>query len=322
VIEFDKSKGSSVPRCPSSDGRRLEYFVRNGGRQVAIVNVVCTACTSRLYHVWRPESILPHLEEHSVSFVNVSAAGVGPSEPYGDWLGGVNVMEYLERTTEDIIALLKHLGVREVYTMGVSGGWTPSVCLATKLVGTEELRLLGVCCISGIPWQTQTENFWEKSMGTGCTFALSTRLLESRIAPYMMNSLSPIDQEKTIKFFTEDARAALGPELAREFVRDMNRSSAYYLFVAAFLGRLTTNSKRSRLPESHADLTKQGSEIPVHLHMSTEDKMVPTERVVTSSTNAVPHATHFSNSNSHLVPPVELAITEILKTSLSTNNET
>jgi len=301
-----------------SDGRTLEFFLRNEGHDVAILNVVCTSCTGRLYHVWHSEAIIAHLEQHQVTLINVSAAGVGTSEPYGDWLGALDATEYLERTAIDLTALLRHLGVKEVFTMGISGGWTPSACLAVKLAVEErsEVRLRGICCISGIPWETQEENFWEKSMGKGCTFALTTRLLESSVSPFMMNSLFPMNEEKTIKSFPKEVQLELGTELSKEVARDINRANAYYLFVSAFLGRLTTNSRRNRLPQFHEDLTKISPSIQVHLHMSTRDTLVPTERVVASVKSKVPHAIHFQNALPHMAPPFEFAIKKLLEIDL------
>ncbi|GBG30137.1 Hypothetical Protein FCC1311_063572 [Hondaea fermentalgiana] len=299
-----------------SDGRNLEYFVRNSGHQTAILNIVCTTCTGRLYHVWRTAQVLPLLEKYNVTLINVSAAGVGVSEPYGDWLGAMNVSEYLERTAQDMVALLRHLGIDQVFTMGISGGWTPAAVLAVKLASEPGLglQLRGVCCISGIPWQTREENFWERSMGTGCTFALMTRLLESRMAPYMMNAMFPLDEEKFISSLDEETREALGPELSQEVAHDVNRANAYYLFVGAFLGRLTTNSQAKKLPLVLADLSKLGPEIAFHLHMSTTDKLVPTDRVVASISSVAPHVQNFPNALPHMAPPVDFAIAKLLET--------
>ena len=294
-----------------TDGRKLEYFVLNGGAsKPAIVNIVTSSSTALLYHRWNQHKVLEILEGGDLQFINISTAGVGPSEPYGKSLGDI-ATTYLENTACDVLSLLRDLEVSDVYTMGIGCSWEPSAYLAAKLAArTKNPLLKGVCCIYGLPWKTKNISFWEKAIGKGMIARLTLKLKESPLAPYVLCHQFP--KKVDLKMFKEEERERLidciGHETLLEEVRNVNRSVAYYLFVASHLGMLTCNSNSRRLPERYADISKL-RQVPVHLHFSENDKMVPSSRVKAWLLGQLPFASEFNYKMlSHHAPPIEEAL--------------
>jgi len=138
------------------------------------------------------------------------------------------------------------------------------------------------------------------------------KFIESSMAPYLMGYMFPMSLEQFKQSMKPEDFAELDDEIIKLEVDEMNRANAYYLFVSSFLGRLTTNSNPDKLPDVHADLVKL-SDVPVHLHLSSKDTLVPTDRVKPWLLEKMPQATVFDNELSHIAPPVERAIQELLK---------
>lgn len=301
-----------------SDNRKLEYFVSGSEHgTAAIVNLVTTNSTGLFYHRYRPEKVRPILQKYNTRLINISTAGIGPSEPYGDFLGEIDTVTYLKNSTEDAIALLKYLGITRVITMGVSGGWEPSACLAEALSknNTSELQLCGVINIAGIPWQTQTHDFWTLSLGTGCGRWFTMKIMESSVAPYLWYKMmipmlaDPVKMKSSMQYITEIENTH--GDVLDGMLENMGRANKYSLFVTTYLGQLTTNSKRSRLPEKHANLSTLKS-VPVHLHLSSKDDLVPTVRTKPWFIEQMPHAKYFDNGLCHVCIPFEESIETML----------
>ena len=301
-----------------SDNRRLEYFVSgNTNESRAVVNLVTTNSTGLFYYQYRQNKISSLLQKFHTKLINISTAGVGPSEPYGDYLGQIDSETYLKKTCNDVIALLKYLGVKEVITMGISGGWEPSACLAEALLQAKnsEIQLRGVINIAGIPWQTQINDFWERTLGTGCGRWITMKIMESSVAPYMWYSLmiptllDPAKMKASMKNI--DEVSASHGDVLDSMIENMGRANKYSLFVTTYLGQLTTSSIQSKLPEKYADL-KRFHNVPVHLHLSSKDELVPTEKTKPWFMDQMPHAEHFDNGLSHVCIPFEESIERML----------
>lgn len=310
-----------------SDGRRLEYFVRGGeraaqARAVTVVNLVCTTATARLYHEWDVTEMEKTLTAGGGQLVSVSTAGVGPSEPYGERSmrdPRVSTAEYLRRTSEDVIALLDHLGARRVCFVGVSGGWEPAAHAAATLAKSEPSRVCGACCISGVPWMdsARPRSFWEQSMGKeGWQMSLATWFNAWSAAPYIVQSMFPMDAAQAAKGVKPESREALarhGRDAAwlEGLFAGVNRSATWWAFVSGFLGAIVANPKAD--PAATADLAALRS-VPVHVHFSPADGMVPMGKVVAWLTQAerLPGAVLFQNTHDHLDPPFVKAVAELL----------
>ena len=310
-----------------SDGRRLEYFVlgSSAGHRFYVVNVVCTSATALLYQKWRPQETVRALDDHGACLINVTAAGVGPSEPYGSWLGELDADAYLARTTADIIALIKHLGARRVVTMGVSGGWEPSAHLAVAIAGDVEpdLTLCGHISVSGIPWITKStklgnpeEDFWTMSMGTGLSRKVAIGLLESRMLPYMTAAsfpMKPSALRPPKKVFSQiiETHEDMWPIMCN----DINRANIYSPFCAAFLGRLTCGSRKHVLT-SHSNLAVLAS-VPFHHHIAENDELMPSkaaEAWIREQVGAeAARYMCYEAARTHMQVPFEFALREMLQ---------
>lgn len=308
-----------------SDGRRLEYFVRGDRDQpnvLTVVHIVCTTATGLLYHEWDAAEMDKVLAARNAKLVNVSAAGVGPSEPYGETSmrdPRVTTGEYLQRTSRDVIALLDHLGAERVCFVGVSGGWEPAAHAASTLAKRTPSRVMGVCSISGIPWMdvSRPRTFWEKSMGQdGWQMRLAVRFNRWSLSPYLVQSMFPMDPKRTAKATKKETLAALAQHgrdanWLETLIVGINRSAAYWAFVAGFLGAIAANPEADA--EASADLAALGT-FPVHVHYSVADNMVPMDKVVAWLTEPgrVPNAVLFENTHDHMDPPFVQAVDQLL----------
>jgi len=311
-----------------SDGRRLEYFLSTGGgpgstgqQCPTVLNVVCTTATGLLYHRWRPDAVADILRAHGAQMINVSTAGVGASEPYGDTLHDetTTTTKYLEQTSRDLMALLDEVGAVGVYVMGVSGGWEPAAHLACCLRTRNPERLLGLASVSGIPWMGRDRpvEFWESGLGKkGWVMDLALWFNRSWMAAYLVGAMFPMDPKKTIASFPADQKEQLQASghfsMMEDIVAGMNRSTQYCAFVCGFLGRLTCDPTADSL--AHLATLQ---DVTVHLHYSSKDSMLPGEAVAAwlQEEGCLPNAKLFMTELHHMAVPMEKVLTLLLDSS-------
>ena len=102
-----------------SDGKRMEYFSLNGGvGKNAVIIFHGSMGTGYCWSHWRTEQILSLLQKHNTQLICPSMPGHGASEP----MRLENAKQILDNVSNDMIALLDELKVKQVSVGGISYG--------------------------------------------------------------------------------------------------------------------------------------------------------------------------------------------------------
>eukprot|EP00927_Polykrikos_kofoidii_P082858 TRINITY_DN8352_c0_g1_i1.p1 TRINITY_DN8352_c0_g1~~TRINITY_DN8352_c0_g1_i1.p1 ORF type:complete len:382 (-),score=60.87 TRINITY_DN8352_c0_g1_i1:74-1219(-) len=248
-----------------SDGKVMEYWLSGVvGSKTAVV--FCHRIDGKCGATYGRAKVEAMLKSRGAVLVSPSIPSLSASPPYDT----ESATQWLKQWTEDMMFLLKELGVEHVYVLGLS--WGAQLCLNLAMACQEQRMLRGIAPIGGNYWDTRLVKYeygpdvpeWSKIFAKPAIIRPAAYLLMRPFISKMGDvSMMPEKEMETMKkHFGEDLTL---------FGTGMVRGMSYFLHQTWHIGLL---SFESRDADEYVELSKFDPSIPIHLYIGADDNMV------------------------------------------------
>lgn len=247
-----------------SDGKVMEYWLSGEvGSKTAVV--FCHRMDGKCGVLYGRTKVEALLKTKGAVLVSPSVPSLSASPPYDT----ESATQWLKQWTQDMMFLLRELGIDHVYVLGLS--WGAQLCLNLAMACQRQGMLRGIAPIGGQYWDTRQVQY---KMGSDVPewsniFAKPTiirPLAYLMIRPFIskmgdVGMLPPKEVETLKKHFGED----LAP-----FGTQMVRSMSYFLHQNWHVGMLSIESRDA---DEYVELSKFDSSIPLQVYLGDDDNM-------------------------------------------------
>jgi pimeloyl-ACP methyl ester carboxylesterase len=291
-----RAKGGHYFKRPS-DGKMLEYWLSGTPSSNGVIVVRLVRISAEGVDLCQRKEVNEVLKIKNALCVSPShPCGIGLSEPYETF----DASEWLRQHSEDMVALVDHLGGKEVYVTGASWSAQLAMNLAEKL--SESGRCKGVALVSPGPWTTKDVDF-EDPNKTAFTKLFSSPTIMKVLAYFFFRPnpsaltaelIKDFEDPTTVPPDTQDLIDLLGDSRKEVFGRCNLDSVKYFWHQFWVVGGFEIQKRVA----SYNDW-KVLATIPVHIHYGERDTYVP-KTTLEKLQQLMPHAKIMLHERGHL----------------------